>query len=107
MSARQDIVSYKIFVDFTFHPNLLAVQGVNTAGAIAIVQYCQSKPMFREVNHKRYLAASTTRRMFYHVTRSLVETSENLNLFKSRSVSTLVGKFHIIEIQLFLTSPSF
>ena len=105
MSARQDIVSYKFFVDFMFHPNLLAVQGVNTAGAI--VQYCQSKPMFREVNHKRYLAGSTTRRMFYHVTRSLVETSENLNLFKSRSVSTLVGKFHIIEIQLFLTSPSF
>jgi hypothetical protein len=62
---------------------------MNTAAEV--VRYCQSKPMFREVNMKRYLAATTTRRTFFHVTRDQIETPENLRIFKSRSVSTFEG----------------
>ena len=60
------------------------------------MEYCNSKPMFREVNNKRFLAASTTRRQFNHVTRSSVETPENVKLFKNRSVSTLDGRHYFL-----------
>ena len=66
------------------------MRGVNTAGEI--VQYCQSKPMFREVNNKKFLLATTTRRIFSHVSQAQIETPENVKLFKSRSVSTLDGE---------------
>ena len=69
------------------------MQGVNTAAEI--VNYCQTKPMFREVNNKRYLAATTTRRTYFHVTRAQIETPENVKLFKSRSVCTLDGKYKL------------
>jgi hypothetical protein len=67
------------------------VQGINTAAGI--VEYCQQKPMFREVSNKRFIAATTTRRTFSHITRQQVETPENVQLFKSRSVCTLDGKY--------------
>ena len=73
--------------------NLFSVQGVNTAAGI--VQYSKLKPMFREVNHKRYLAATTTRRSFTHITRSQVETPENVQLFKSRTVCSFDGRYCI------------
>ena len=48
--------------------------------------------MFREVNIKRYIAATTTRRTFNHVTCEEIENRENLTLFKSRAVATYKGK---------------
>ena len=68
-----------------------SVQGVNTAAGI--VQFSLMKPMFREVNNRRYLAATTTRRTFNHVTRSQVETAENVQLFNARAVCTFDGMY--------------
>ena len=66
------------------------MRGVNSAAEV--VAYCKAQPVFREVNMKKYLAASTTRREFFHVTSSQVESPPNLKIFKNRSVSTLEGK---------------
>ena len=66
------------------------MRGLNTAGDV--VKYCKSKSMFREVNMKRFVAATTTRRVFTHVTRELVETSDTVMLLSSRAVSTFDGK---------------
>ena len=66
------------------------MRGLNTAGDV--VKYCKSKPMFREVNMKRFVAATTTRRVFTHVTRELVETPDTVRLLNSRAVSTFDGK---------------
>ena len=82
--------------------SVIIVQGVNSAADI--VKYCQSKPMFREVNMKRYLAASTTKRVFHHVTRAQVETPESLRLFKSRTVSTYEGM--IMQGKYFCSAPN-
>ena len=65
------------------------VRGVNSASDV--VDYCRTKPMFREVNMKKYLSATTTRRIFSHVTAAQIESSHNLKTFKSRSVATLEG----------------
>ena len=66
------------------------MRGVNSAAEV--VAYCKAQPMFREVNMKKYLSASTTRREFHHVTASQVESLPNVKIFKDRSVSTLEGK---------------
>ena len=66
------------------------MRGVNTAAGI--VEYCRSKPMFREVNMQKYLSASTTRRSFYHVSADQVVSSVNSEVFMHRSVATLEGK---------------
>ena len=59
--------------------------------AADVVEYSKSKSMFREVNMSKYLAATTTRRQFYHVTAAEIESQANTKLFHSRSVSTLEG----------------
>ena len=41
---------------------------------------------------KRFVAATTTRRVFTHVTRELVETPDTVRLLNSRVVSTFDGK---------------
>ena len=108
MSARLDIVSklnlVQIFKNIVINVmdnwtesfcklSFLLVRGVNTARGI--VQYCQSQPMFREVNNKRYLSATTTRRLYFHVSRDEVESPDNVKLFKQRRVCTLQGE-HIL-----------
>ena len=67
------------------------MRGVNDARGI--IEYCKSQPMFREVTHKRFLSATTTRRTYTHVTRPDVETPENVKLFKSRAVCTFDGRY--------------
>ena len=59
--------------------------------AAQLVQFCQNQPMFREINHKKYLNATTTRRTFTHLTKQDVETSMPKQLAASRSVQTLPG----------------
>ena len=68
----------------------ISVRGLNTA--CEVVKFCQENPMFREVNMKRYIAATTTRRTFNHVTCEEIESRENLTLFKSRAAATYKGK---------------
>ena len=41
---------------------------------------------------KRFVAATTTRSVFTHVTKKLVETPESVRLLSSRAVSTYDGK---------------
>ena len=72
------------------------MQGINTAAGIVL--YSSGKPMFRDVSHKRFLSATTTRRVFSHVTKADVETPENIELFKNRSVFTLDGKYYVYYI---------
>ena len=64
---------------------------MNTAGEV--VKYCKEKPMFREVSMKRYVAATSTRRTFHHVTCADIESRQNLTLCKSRAVATYEGKY--------------
>ena len=80
------------------------MQGVNSAADI--VKYCQSRPMFREVNMTRYLAATTTKRVFCHVTRGQVETPESLRLFHTRTVSTYAGEKNAKKAQSHTSLPS-
>ena len=68
---------------------------MNTAGEV--VKYCKVKPMFREVNMKRFITATTTRRTFHHVTCTDIESRENLTLHKSRAVATYGGNLLILN----------
>ena len=66
-----------------------SVRGLNSAADV--VEYSKSKPMFREVNMVKFLAATTTRRQFYHVSADDVLSPANARLFENRIVSTLEG----------------
>ena len=65
------------------------VQGLNSAEQL--VDYCQNKPMFRQVDQKKFLGATTTRRCYYNLTGVEVQRSIPKVLLKARTVRTLEG----------------
>ena len=58
----------------------------------------QDPALYRRSGNERFLSATTTRRVFSHVTKTDVETPENIELFKNRSVFTLDGKYYVYYI---------
>ena len=89
MNQRLEIVSsiYKFYPGHLFI--FVSVKGVTSA--MQIVQYCTSRPMFREVQQKKYLHAITTRRSYHNLTRAEVDRMTSPQLLQDRAVKTFGG----------------
>ena len=70
---------------------VFSVRGVTTAAQL--VQYCRSEPQFREVSQAKFLAATTTRRSYIHLTGEDVEGKDTVKLLKERQVEQFAGTF--------------
>ena len=65
------------------------LQGVYDAADI--VSYAKTQPEFKEVSQKKYLNATTTRRVFFNLTKLEVESPDDKLVIKERQVETLPG----------------
>lgn len=65
------------------------MQGINDAREI--VEYAQEQPQFRQISQSRYLAATTTRRVYHNITRNDVESPEFKKLLNERKIEKLDG----------------
>ena len=70
------------------------VQGVNDASEI--VNYAKLQPSFRQISQPKYLAATTTRRVYHNITKVEVEAPEIKELLRKRKVETLDGELKVI-----------
>ena len=66
-----------------------AVRGVTTAAQL--VEFCKSQPQFKEVHQAKYLAATTTRRSYIHLTQEDVEDKTTARLLKDTLVEQFPG----------------
>ena len=72
------------------------MKGITTAKEM--VEYCTTKPMFRQVNQQKFIHAVTTRRTYHNLTRAEVDQVTGKKLLQERTVKTLEG----VYIQWFL-----
>ena len=56
-----------------------------------MVDYCNSNPMFRQVNQRKFLNAVTTRRTYHNLTRAEVDQMTGKKVLQERTVKTLEG----------------
>ena len=68
------------------------MRGLNTASQL--VDFCKQNAMFRQVDQKKFLNATTTRRCYYNLTKSEVERLTPKALLRQRTVKTLDGNFY-------------
>ena len=60
--------------------------------ASEIVNYAKLQPSFRQISQPKYLAATTTRRVYHNITKVEVEAPEIKEVLRKRKVETLDGK---------------
>ena len=65
------------------------MRGINSAKQV--VEFCQAKPMFRQVNQKKYLLAVTTRRSYHNLTGNEVEELTGKQVLRDRTVKSFAG----------------
>ena len=80
---------YLLEVFRVYHISIFSARGLNSAEQI--VRFCEEQPMFRQSRQDRYLAATTTRRSYYHLTGELVDSFAPKELIAARAVKPLEG----------------